>query len=154
MTEIKFKDVQHLYSGCELYTGTGKVTLIATQMETLVCKQRTIVLNGNQIHELHGEFKPLLRPLSSMTEEDAIHMASLTEHESHFINAVCQRNKFDDLIVVWDSPVDGLVSYNSTGELFWCAEQVLWLTKNGFDIFNLLNSGEALDATEREGEKC
>lgn len=83
----------------------------------------------------------LLRPLSTMTEAEAIELAKLSEYEPHFRNPRVERNKFDDLIVYWN---DDHEYFNSTGELFYCYEQFMWMCKNEFDIFQLIEKGFAI----------
>lgn len=67
----RIEDYIHLYNGCEIFTGTGYVTLVAVYKEIIPCTSfKIIVLNGNIIHELDGDFKLCLRLLSDMTEEE------------------------------------------------------------------------------------
>lgn len=87
-----------------------------------------------------------LRPLSSMTEEEAIEVAKLSEWEPHFTNPRVEKNKFDDLIVRWGAGRDQIESYNATGELFYCYEQFHYLLNKGFDLFQLIEEGLALAA--------
>ena len=117
------KDYLHLYLGCEILTGTGNVTLIAVQKEVIPCTNfRIIVLNGNVVHEVSGrDFKPLLRPLSDMTEDED--------------------DKIDSLM---PSP-----SYrDNINENYWNVKQFLYLLSKGFDLFNLIPEGLAIDKTK------
>jgi hypothetical protein len=93
---------------------------------------------------------PILRPLSSMTEEEAIEVARVSEWEGHFRDVKVTKSKFDDLIVSWDGMPESREEFNATGEFFYCAEQFLYLLSKHFDLFNLIEEGLAIDATKAE----
>ena len=125
MTNLK--DVIHLYIGCDIHTGTGTVQLIAIQIETIPCESRIIVLNGNQIHQIGwgDKCKLILRKLESITDEEKKEFQEVVQ---------CEREDLDIL-----SGGTFLLS-----EMKDWAQGVLWLTKKGFDIFGLIESGQAI----------
>lgn len=110
--------------------------------------------NGRKISELDLHileeskwFKPklILRPLSSMTEEDGLYLARLVAVYDEFKNVAVFRNYNDDLIVEW--PGD---AFNCTGEKCWSAEQFKFLLTCGYDLFGLIESGLAIDKTKQD----
>lgn len=141
----ELKDYLHFYLGCDLKTETGIIKLIAVQKEVIPCTDyRVICLNGNVTHELKGDFKPLLRPLSSITEEEAIESAKLTEYEPHFNDVKVTRNAYNDLIVTWQGSNESRELLNVTGEYFYCPEQFQYLLKKRFDLFHLIEDDLAI----------
>jgi len=115
MKEIK--DYLHLYLGCEV-----------------LCDKATsgsIILNGHLIDSaltVGATITPLLRPLSSMTEEE---MQECGNMEYNFSN--------DPELNTWD--------YKAF-ETLLSPEQFAWLLKRRFDLFNLIESGLAIDKTK------
>lgn len=89
--------------------------------------------------------KPYLRPLSSMTKEEAIELAEL----SGFKNILSVKINQDHLIVEVD---DGVCS--SKRHIIWFNEIVSsigildWLLKNHFDFRSLIELGLAMPAPE------
>ena len=140
MSSVKFIDVAHLLIGCECFDSWNncKVTLTAG------------ALYGYTTELPKGEvlpIKPLLRPLLDMTEEEAIEMAKLTECDYAFNDVKTEKTKYGDWIVTWQGSNESRERVNVTGDVFYCYEQFLYLLKKGFDIFELIYHGEALDAT-------
>jgi hypothetical protein len=134
---IKLKDVLHFYIGVNYWTENSEGNLNATTLPNVI----DMIKRGKNV-QLH------LRKLDSMTEREAIECAKLSEWEPHFVNPVVNRTKYNDLVVEW---ADGHEKQNVTGDLFWCPEQVVYLCSEGFDIFNLIPTGQAIDATKEGG---
>lgn len=95
------------------------------------------------------EVKPILRPLSDMTEEEAVEVAKLSEWEPHFRDVKVERTQYGDLVVRWDGCLEGGEVFNATGAEFYCQEQFHYLLSRGFDLFNLIESGLAIDSTKQ-----
>ena len=139
----KIEDYLHLYLGCEVidsFTGLKgimrEVTLYSYRVE------------GSEGYWTKKTAKPILRPLSSMAEEEAIELAKLSEWEPHFRDVKAERNKYNDWIVTWQGSNESREVFNATGECFYCPEQFIWLLKNGFDLFELSESGLAISKNE------
>lgn len=99
-----------LYLGCRIYTPKGIHQLIGV-CEALSSREiriQTIAVNGVVNWFDEDETKPLLRPLSSMSEDEAVE---------------------------WYAKKDG--ANHTQGFLF--------LLSKGFDLFGLIEKGEALD---------
>lgn len=126
--QIELKDVLHLYTGCKLNTGTGTVLLAAVQKEIVPCTDfRVIVLNGNELYESKADVKPILRPLSDMTKKEMEECGNMVYDFSD--EPKLNRWRWEDF------------------DLLLCSVQFLWLLKNGFDLFDLIPSGQAIDKT-------
>lgn len=114
----KLEDYLPLYLGCELFTGTGTVTLFAVTKEIIpVTTFKVAVINGNQTYSTDlGNMLPILRPFQSMTKE-----------EQKLWESKCEIVK-----------VNGFV--NDTPESF------RYLLSIGIDLFGLIEAGLAVDA--------
>lgn len=127
----KFKDVAHLYIGCEVVSvgkkpGTKHYQLIGITIGGgLVFKT---IPEGFSI-VLASDWKPLLRPLDSMTEED--------KKEVGFDAYHMLRNEHGDRVI--PSKEKGFV---------WAAKQTAYLLSKGYDLFSLIPNGEAIDKTK------
>lgn len=162
------KDIRqflHLYIGAEVETNIkgqyvhpyGNVTIeVLTPenynliMDSLDRKERYEKEGDSDLSHLYCRLK--CRPLSSMTEGEAIELAKLSEWEPHFRDVKVNRNNFGDLIVTWDGMVEGGETFNATGELSYTSEQFQWLLKNHFDLFHLIEDGLALDITKQPAQ--
>jgi len=122
MEQTKFKDIAHLYLGCEVsadkafYPGF-KAKLISTMVTNSFADG--IPLSNIEFFAV----KPLLRKLDSMTEE---------EHNQ--LMKICLNDEFKTL----DKAPVGC----------GCPKGFAWLLYKHFDLFNLIESGEALDINE------
>lgn len=110
------KDYLPFYIGCELFTGTGTVTLVGVHIDKFNWVSKAVVLNGNITHTSEIEdVKPILRPLLDMKENEFATWKSLEDNNiNRFING---------------------------------ATSVDYLLKQGFDLFNLIPDGLAIDKT-------
>jgi hypothetical protein len=143
---IKFKDVAHLYLMCEVianYDGEPRKGLL------------TGVRNGGyeaeiQFYEEDGfnvmeeptfneiaEVKPILRPLSDMTEDEE---GSLTNKCFGEIGFYVDMGK----IILSPWPTDHRCGF----PVYVTA--INWLRKNGFDCDGLIESGEAINKTKHK----
>ena len=126
--KTEFKDVAHLYLGVEVVNTIGKhmgkivsvsIDGTATINPLDEFKPRVIILNS---------LKPILRPLSDMSEEEENDIAfdMFGDWHKHVTNAIKSGKKY-----VFD--------YRVYPELF------LYLLSKHFDLFGLIESGEAID---------
>ena len=117
--ETKFKDVAHLYIGCEL----------AIEDSERKCKLAGInYSDGFSINDEYNfrfkkyfPFKPLLRPLLDMTKEERDYVFSFEKG-------------YDELKFIESLSVDAKITS--------------YLLSKGFDLFGLIESGEAIDLTK------
>lgn len=139
---MKLQDVLHFYLGAKVKAQDGEMIYTLSGIDR---KGNALFYDGfgNEMWLSPG-WKLMLRKLDSMTEQEAIECAKLSEWEPDFVNPVVKRTKYNDLVVEW---ADGHEKQNVTGDLFWCPEQVVYLCAKGFDIFNLIPMGQAIDAT-------
>jgi len=112
MTQHTFKDVAHLYVGCKMIEISGEIGTL-----TSVHSDYTISVNAD-IDYYPYDSKPLLRPISLITEEQKNEVAALYKIDK------------------WGRQTPQSM-----------ADVIIYITKKGFDLFNLIESGEALDIT-------
>jgi hypothetical protein len=153
---MDIKDYLHLYIGCEVISTGGK------HMGKLV----GVSVNQATINPLdHFDprvtppqyLKPILRPLSDMTEEEAKHFFGLSDNAEVY----CKVNhgnhtefmyKWQDSEAIYDTR-DGK-SYSSIALthdrhlLPTSSDGFLFLLSKYFDLFGLIDAGLALDATQ------
>lgn len=127
--EKKIEDYLHLYFGCE-----------CEYMEEDDDKVQIVKLEGRIIDNEFYWCKPLLRPLSSITEEENIldEICVAIGVEPHLFYQA-----YADLILIL---VKG--DYENTSlyvSVFEMAEIIRILCKHGIDVFNLIESGLAID---------
>jgi hypothetical protein len=168
---MKLEDVIHFYLGCEVeYEGilNGK-ELKAEQVankhdifyipkvEKVIGKKRgflkqiyhaidgtqkyKIGRRGLQSHYNCNRFKPILRPLSSMTEQEATELATIHKYDIPEDEGV--REELID-IYTFD---DGVLRIGTTylpGKMF--IEGLRYLLSRGFDLFSLIENNLAIDA--------
>lgn len=130
--EKQLKDYLHLYLGCDLWTGTGRVKLIAIQAECIPNTDFTVYcLNGNIIHRctMDENTKPLLRPLSSMTEEEGKILDAMAQQQHDNFTEIPNCKFF-------------------TGIRTKSADAFLYMLSRSFDLFNLIPDGLAIDSTK------
>ncbi len=129
----ELKDYLHLYLGCEAqfkYTmrendfelRIGKIIALYKNGIVDACDLRTNH-NGIVYHNYKQDIiKPILRPLSDMTEDE--------------------RNQFESSkVFVKATPV------HQVGNMQWTPETFKYLLSIGIDLFGLINDGLAIDKT-------
>ncbi len=149
MKDIKFKDIAHLYLGCELIAITDFDELEDYEYKKGDRVKLVLINKGRvQIHamgdnenwrygidledfwiadwDLNG-FKPILRRLYDITDEE------------------CKERAWGDKEGFYD-----YMKYSSphpayTEQARWYPDDFAWLLSKGFDMFNLIESGQAID---------
>lgn len=140
---MDIKDYLHLYIGCKyriMYIDyeEGQYTL----WSILTPDRYVTIMNDASICEI----QLLLRPLSDMTEEEAIEFVKLNEFDyygEHPNKRIYKtyKNEFGETIVSWGE------GYNSkevpTAIKRFRPNEFNYLLKQGFDLFGLLDAGLA-----------
>lgn len=133
----KIEDYIHLYIGCDvMVTHNADITpkkakLIGAYIDEWKNGQYhpTVQVDfgrpTQRLYYLLSQVKLLLRPLSSMTEEEERHMISTQDD--------VKLDGYPEILLKADS-----------GETF------RWMLSKGFDLFDLIESGLALDSTKIE----
>lgn len=129
MSEIKLKDVIHLYLGCRVSTPIGEGQFTQYSVETGQCEIVYGAMGPDfaKVYDV-SELMPILRPLSGMTEEEMEECGNL-----------CYDFRDDPELNKWD-----VNSFNC----LLMPEQFLWLLSRHFDLFDLIESGQAIDKTK------
>ena len=103
--------------------------------------------NGRTFSAL-SEIKPILRPLSDITEAEA---KAVTEFTGSYGDTPGQRtyktwkNQFGKIVVSWGQGLRE--KYVPQDETIYKPEQFTYLLKQGFDLFGLIESGLAINKT-------
>lgn len=175
--ERDIKDYLHLYIGCQVKRtdiddyGWTLVGVSASEVEP----GRTVAIIGGPVFQewYAEETRPILRPLSDMIEDDFKEFAkpkSFAVYQSYWY--ACEREtdpEFEGDIVEHiqdacdDDPENvimfntrdksisyGWISYDEVYHSFSTKEHADWfkfLLSKGFDLFNLIPDGLAIDAT-------
>lgn len=169
---INLKDCLHLYANCEMHTGTGNVTLIAVQQERIPATDfKIVVANGNLIYSRDlSDFKPILYPLSEMTDAQL--------HELCYLTLFNPDMDEEDRLTRPEVTIDSDTGETNEMETYFscrCLEGKISITENGsvnvtnddgevlpmvnqpavfayllsqkFDLFGLIESGQAISCT-------
>jgi len=148
MKETQFKD-WHLYMGCKV-----QVESISTDTSKPLIYIRT--LNPTWFLQYSRKnfkgVKPILRPLSSITDEELIEFIKLTRGISGLVSNVrLWKQKYGprdnpkyDLVVNYDY-------YNGKDRTLYldvfAPKIMIHLLSQHFDLFNLISTNQAIDAT-------
>jgi len=119
---LKFNQVAHFYLGCEMQKDNGsEYTLLPSSMPNNFDKGWITYVG-----------KPVLRPLVSITEDEAIEIGMFKPkkewHEPDWIKAK-------------DNLTDAL---NNKKDIEFTSKEFFQLIKMGFDLFGLIENGEAV----------
>jgi hypothetical protein len=128
---IKFKDVAHLYLGIEVMFDNKKWTInkIGAGLFRLIRRDEQNI--GRWVECYYDDAKPLLRPLSDLKEEDTKEFDKDRKH--------------DKLWFAWHDAILFCEGFSK-----FTPEQFTFLLKKGFDLFGLIESGEAIDKTKHK----
>jgi hypothetical protein len=139
---ILFKDIAHLYIGCKLQvespikdTFVGELT--PTHYATFVSHNGTI---------MGAKVTPILLPLSAMTEEQAFEFC-----KSKMSGAITHIDTISNYGVFYEYRYGSGRRFKQWQTYSECnSKQIAWLLKNHFDVYNLIENGQAIDATTLE----
>lgn len=115
------KDYLHLYLGCECIVKEPGESAFKSVLEGIQRGKFLLKEYGHLLLWEAAEIKPVLRPLSDMTE-----------HESNMGDEIM--NAFNE-----NDPIEAFQGM---------ANMTMMLLKQGFDLFGLIESGLALDKTK------
>jgi hypothetical protein len=127
---MNIKDYIHLYIGCEcLYDWTyyNETDLFGKVTSKIIEDVRSPHLSGASTN-----VRPLLRPLSDMTEE---------EFKERFYDSM-REDLFDDTLQMQHEEAKRWAH-----DACHYPEDLRWLLSKGFDLFGLIAAGFALDKT-------
>lgn len=129
--KTELKDVLHFYIGCKGWDSEAP----GEEIMTIIGYS---IINGNHlISDEHGNFdipikdiKPILRPLSDMTDDEIKYVGEDLKQGT------------------WNAP-----DIRSNPKLAWSIHHMnpvvfVYLINQGFDLFDLIESGQAIDKTK------
>lgn len=129
------KDYLHLYLGCNVMTGKlGKLVSVGTDGMSII-RYPDGDPRGNVIFSEH--VKPILRPLSDITEEESIEVNNEGSKGWQLINPT-DSTKPQDL---------------HSGVVHRQAFELRYLLSKGFDLFGLIDSGLAISSESIQSQK-
>lgn len=159
MEQTKFTDVAHLYIGAKIYLPAKNVLKM---IGIVKAPSGTMALldadNGHWVILEQDTYKPILRPLTSITNEEALEFGKMIlDRDVNHITEI-RKNEDDDSVKIGYTNgmeyVEITNYYISASRIFEnVAEEVcinnynkaiLWLTNKQFDIFGLIKTREAL----------
>ena len=135
------KDYLHLYLGCEFETPKGSMKLCQWKAVGQVQAHREIDFTFHWFDA--SEVKPILRPLSDMTDEEKIGLTSIFGWYHNFSDDVGRCDQIESLFAnngFWNKVT------NISGATW--AKVTTILLKQGFDIFGLIEEELAIDKTK------
>lgn len=126
--EVKWKDVAHMHLSCQVeyldyFTDTRRIGRM-----NMVGEDNFFIDGDNNAQEI-AQAKPILRKLSDMTEEEKKELRKIMSNAGS-VNMLPE------------------IRTSNVLQLFFNAENpkiMLWLLQRGFDLYNLIESGEAID---------
>lgn len=126
----ELKDYVHLYLGCDINTG-GQIERLKSvdengNIETLF---RGHLINYYNINDY--ECKLILRPLSSLSNEEAANIGILPKKEWY--------ESTQEERIKW--------LYDNKDKEIYSPKDFMYLLSIGIDLFNLIESGLAIDTT-------
>ena len=174
MEDIKFKDVAHFYFGV-LFLELKTSSILRISALTIrnrwniwaydIDEENKEYLKKAEISGkgfMFSEIKPLLRPLCSITEFEALEFGKMVlDKDISHVSVITKNEKEDSVKMLFSNKTEMIeitdyyilaqrlfeqtkpmevVSINNYGKI------IVWLTGNGFDIFGLIKSMEALKA--------
>ncbi len=130
------KDYLHLYLGqkCKVQNHSGEHILVGIKNNAALFPY----INGIVTMQ---EVKPLLRPLSDMTKEEAMLYVKILDEYAY-------RVFLKDGQIQFDYHKGDEIGSGCFDLMYSCPEQFLYLLKQRFDLFNLISEGLALDKTK------
>lgn len=155
--ETKFKDVAHLYLGCELDTdchGQGIQGHMPISFKELDADNLATILYQLSNDDWGHYCKPILRPLSDMQPKEAEEYFKIENSRDGVSGFVSAKG---NILVNWyndngwgTTTADGNEMIVKQNKLIKnpSANQFVYLLSKHFDLFGLIESGEAVDKTK------
>lgn len=154
--EKKITDYLHLYMGCRVNTPDGARKLLGLNglgNATVETHPKEIAPSTGYFLYHESQVTPILRPLSDMTEEEAKEFFETGASSTILNKRIVKSGVLFEYSWVSDNPernnADGF-SYSEVGMSFapqLNAAKFRWLLSKGFDLFNLIPDGLAIDST-------
>lgn len=143
-TEKKIEDYLHLHLGCEIVFEKSNYYFVHNFG---IHNGDVNILTASLLHciKFHSEgliYKIRLRPLSDMTEEEAIELAQIQKY-----NIPEDEGVREELISIYSD--DGELRLGTHYlPISMYKDGLLWLLKHGFDLFGQIDLGIAIDKTK------
>lgn len=138
----KLEEVIHLYLGCEVQVRGDIEKLIGVESDGAV-----ITFSGRYGRRIWGakEVKPLLRQLSDITEGEVNHCWIILDWSENITTPSKRRELLNEEFLDTDEG-------RECGWFSFC-KLLPYLLKQGFDLFSLIETGQAIDKNTLQGTK-
>jgi hypothetical protein len=135
MENKNIKDYLRFYLGCEVLTDNGIETLVGVGLLGSDAQRfRTIERFRSSTNDWSKENKIILRPLSDMSEDEALEVAeNILSLNGLNLDDWSAKDIVSAYVEQWDR---------------YTPEETKWLLSKGFDLFGLIESGLAIDKTK------
>lgn len=141
MSNIKdIKDYLHYYLGCEVECPHGKGMLISVSNYDHI----TVTGDGDKYYK-PKEVKPILRPLSDMTEEEGREYAQHYGIKGHHPVTITEENGYVKVSIGYKDHMASLFPLSPHGQK---PESLHYLLSKHFDLFGLIESNLAIDKSK------
>lgn len=137
---MELKEVLHLYLGCEVTDGEDVMTLTSVGLYGYTAANKECKSQG-----IFKRIKPILRPLSDMTEEEW--KSIIMEFSIDVVNAYNSYTRYGD------KPKHVLILENRLNTNTLKFNDGMILLRKHFDLFGLIESGQAIDKTTINNKK-
>ncbi len=139
--EKTFKEVAHLYLGCEVVIVDG---IRDNNTDTLTYMNILGDCGGNQYEWLISNCRPILYRLEDITDKDAIELVSLWS--DIFLNVEKKDVRYQKLNFDFNYASSRRVRTEQVDFRKLNSDQFLFLLSKHYDLFNLIDNGHAIDA--------
>lgn len=147
---MNIKDYIHYYIGQSFQFDNKQWEMIAVSRKLVTGWRDNTEISSTEIQVYHNEAKLMLRRLSDMTEEEATELAKIQTVEKRLKDVQVLLIEKDRVHYIdgsmWQG--DGVEEYNDLYVYYdlLTPKQFVYLLKQGFDLFGLLDAGLAIDA--------
>ena len=140
---MELKDVIHLYLGCEVQYEYDTRSEIAAKKKELRCGQLVGIWDNDVFIQMkwgttrtqNTRCTLILRPLSDITEEEKLECVEVVyEHSVKWSEKESRMHQFEQLI-------------KPKNDNFFHKKLFIHLLKQGFDLFGLIESNQAINST-------
>jgi len=142
--KTEFKDVAHLYLGCDMYTKFDDGSSGKQELTTYVLSGIINSWKGIRIRPI--EIKPILRPLSDMTVEEFAAYSTMLERCDYEAYIEISDSGERRIGYEWEDGICGVLINSYVGKNLVAVFS--YLLSRSFDLFGLIESNQALDKTK------
>lgn len=140
---MKFKEIAHLYLGCKVFIEGG---IIGTLNQVDTNKLDITCYDTVFAYPKFEQVTPILRHIKSITKDEILEL--ICHHPKHGPNEVEYLGKFGTSLcyrVTFQGPERKYQKMYQTSHFGETPQQFNYLISKGFDVFGLIEAGEAIN---------